>query len=83
MFALTDVAEFTSVNLKVQPEQGELIREEYAGVQPGYHMNKRHWITVSMDGTIPDRVIRQWIDNSYQLVVNKLTKSQKQTLQSM
>ena len=77
MFALTDVDQFESVNLKVEPEQGILLQEEYAAVQPGYHMNKKHWITVAMDGSVPNRLLQQWIDNSYNLVVSGLTKKQQ------
>ncbi len=83
MFALTDVELFTSVNLKVDPEEGEEIREKYAAVLPGYHMHKKHWITVLMDGTISDKLVLSWIDKSYDLVVAKLTKSQKAALESM
>jgi predicted DNA-binding protein (MmcQ/YjbR family) len=82
MFALTDVTSFSSINLKVDPEKGEELRERYPSVQPGYHMNKKHWITVLMDGSVPDNLTRQWIDNSYQLVVSGLTKSQKSALES-
>jgi predicted DNA-binding protein (MmcQ/YjbR family) len=56
MFCLTDMADFESVNLKVDPERGVELREKYASVQPGYHMNKKHWITVLMNGTIPDKL---------------------------
>lgn len=77
MFALTDVDQFESVNLKVDPEQGVLLQEEYAAVQPGYHMNKKHWITVVMDGSVPNRLLQQWVDNSYNLVVSGLTKKQQ------
>jgi predicted DNA-binding protein (MmcQ/YjbR family) len=82
MFALTDVTSFSSINLKVNPEEGEELRERYPSVQAGYHMNKKHWITVLMDGSVPDKLTRQWIDNSYQLVVSGLTKSQKSALES-
>lgn len=80
MFALADMALFESINLKVAPEIGVELREQYEGVQPGYHMNKKHWITVAMDGSIPDRLVRQWIDDSYQLVVAGLTKKQQLAL---
>jgi len=83
MFALTDVESFESINLKVDPEAGVDLRERYAAVQPGYHMNKKHWITVVMDGSISDKLIRQWTDNSYELVASGLTKSQKLALESM
>jgi predicted DNA-binding protein (MmcQ/YjbR family) len=77
MFALTDLESFESINLKCDPETGVQLREQYPSVLPGYHMNKRHWITVLMDGSVPDRLIRQWIDNSYSLIAGSLTKSKK------
>ena len=83
MFALADVQDFTSVNLKVEPETGTELRERYPFVLEGYHMNKKHWITVLMDGAVPDRLICQWIDDSYHLVAAGLTKSQKSALDSM
>lgn len=61
-------------NVKAEPEQAIEWREEYASVQPGYHMNKRHWNTVIVDGSIPARVLRQMIDDSYRLVVRSLPK---------
>jgi predicted DNA-binding protein (MmcQ/YjbR family) len=83
MFALTDVEDFSSVNLKVDPERGAELRDTYPAVQPGYHMNKKHWVTVLIDGSLPDKLIRLWIDESYQLVVAKLTKKEKSALESM
>jgi predicted DNA-binding protein (MmcQ/YjbR family) len=83
MFALTDLENFESVNLKVDPEEGEELREKYASVQPGYHMNKKHWITVLIDGSIPDKMVLKWVDKSYELVASALTKSQKSALESM
>ena len=83
MFALTNVNDFSSINLKVDPEMGIELRERYSSVQEGYHMNKKHWITVLMDGELPDRLVLQWVDNSYNLVVSGLTKSQKSALDIM
>jgi predicted DNA-binding protein (MmcQ/YjbR family) len=83
MFSLTGVDAFDSINIKVDPEIGIELREKYPSVKPGYHMNKKHWITVVMDGTVPDKRILQWIDNSYQLVCASLTKSQKAALESL
>jgi predicted DNA-binding protein (MmcQ/YjbR family) len=80
MFALTNVETFASVNLKVDPEVGIELREKYESVQPGYHMNKKHWITVLMDGSIPDKLIYEWIDNSYMLVASSLPKKHQETL---
>jgi len=83
MFALTDVDDFSSINLKVDPERGVELREKYDAVKPGYHMNKKHWITVLMDGSVPDKLILQWILNSYAMVASSLTKSQKLALESL
>ncbi len=80
MFALTDVEDFDGINLKVDPEVGVELHDRYAFVQPAYHMNKRHWITVHMEGAVPDNLLRGLIDNSYDLVVSGLTISQKLTL---
>lgn len=80
MFALTDLESFESINLKCDPETGAELREQYSSVLPGYHMNKKHWITVLMDGSITDQLIRQWIETSYTLVVASLSKSQKLNL---
>jgi predicted DNA-binding protein (MmcQ/YjbR family) len=83
IFALTNVDGFSSVNLKANPETAVELRDQYPAVQPGYHMNKKHWITVIRDGSISDKLLCQWIDNSYYLVASSLTKSQKSALESM
>jgi predicted DNA-binding protein (MmcQ/YjbR family) len=83
MFALTDIENFKSINLKVNPETGVELRERYPSVLPGYHMNKKHWITVMMDGSVPDRQLRQWILDSYNLVAAGLTKTEQRALDSM
>lgn len=72
MFALADVTVFESINLKCDPEQAVLLREQYPAVLPGYHMNKKHCNTVLMDGSLPDKLVKQWIDNSYNLVAARL-----------
>ncbi len=72
MFALTDVDLFSSINLKCDPEEAVRLREKFNAIRPGYHMNKKHWNTVEMDGTVPDLLIRQMIDSSYDLVVKGL-----------
>ena len=78
MFALTDVDMFTSINLKCDPERAVELRERYSAVMGGYHMNKKHWNTVLMDGTLPDNLVKEWIDHSYELVVAKLPKALKE-----
>jgi predicted DNA-binding protein (MmcQ/YjbR family) len=77
IFALADTRIFDAINLKVDPEEGSRLRERFPAVSPGYHMNKRHWITVDMDGSVSDALLTAWIRNSYSLVVRKLPKSVK------
>lgn len=83
MFALADVEEFISINLKCDPEQAVRLRETYEGVMPGYHMSKKHWNTILMDGSIPDQEIRDWINHSYDLVVAGLPKKLKEELNNL
>ena len=59
-------------NVKCSPEEVEVLREQYSCVQPGYHMNKKHWNTVLADGTVSDSLLRKWIDDSYALVLDSL-----------
>lgn len=80
MFTLTDLNTFETIALKVTPEDGEVLREQYPSVVPAYHMNKRHWINVVMDGAIPDKLVKKWIDDSYELVVKGLTKKEREKL---
>ncbi|MFM9944948.1 MAG: MmcQ/YjbR family DNA-binding protein [Bacteroidia bacterium] len=72
MFSLLDVESFDSINLKCDPEKAIQLREEYPGVIPGFHMNKNHWNTVTCDDSIPDKLIYEWTDDSYNLVLNSL-----------
>lgn len=85
MFALLpdEVApgENATISLKVAPHLGELLRESFAGVAPGYHLNKQHWITVTMGGDVPDDETRALIAQSYELVVKGLTRAQRAELQ--
>lgn len=71
-----------SVNLKCDPEQAIGLRDLFAAVTPGYHMNKRHWNTVLDDGSIPVGELQRMIDHSYALVVRGLRKSQRLGLQA-
>lgn len=68
------------MNLKCDPEEAIELRERFAAVLPGYHMNKRYWNTVLIDGTVSDSLLRLWIGNSYRLVVEKLPKVQREEL---
>src|SRR5262249_14281376 len=60
------------VSLKCEPDLAEALREAYAAMIPGYHLNKRRWNTVIIDGPLPDETIREMIEDSYKLVVGKL-----------
>ena len=71
IFALTSLDGELSINLKCDPAFAIELREKYSAVTPGYHMNKKHWNTVIIDGTIPDNEIFSWIDHSYSLVKKK------------
>ena len=72
MFVAADLDLFESINLKCDPELAVELRERFPAVLPGFHMNKKHWNTVLVDGSLSDRLIREWIDHSYDLVVEGL-----------
>jgi|SRR6478609_6928297 len=80
IFALTNIEEFDSFNLKCDPELAVELRDRYDVVQPGFHMNKKHWNTIILDGTVSDKLLKEWIDHSYQQVVNGLPKKVRVTL---
>jgi predicted DNA-binding protein (MmcQ/YjbR family) len=72
MFVLTDLEGPLSLNLKCNPEKAAELRERYQSVQPGYHMNKKHWNTIVVSEMTNDKLVYQWIDDSYELVVKSL-----------
>jgi predicted DNA-binding protein (MmcQ/YjbR family) len=63
-----------TVNLKCDPDWALDLRATYAAVRPGYHMNKRHWNTIDLDGTVGGAELREMIDHSYELVVSRLPR---------
>jgi predicted DNA-binding protein (MmcQ/YjbR family) len=71
IFALVNLEGELTINLKCDPMLAVELREKYTAVIPGYHMNKKHWNTIIIDGTIPDREIFGWIGHSYNLVAGK------------
>lgn len=82
VFAITPLeSEVLSVNLKCQPEKALELRESYPAIQPGYHMNKKHWNTVYVDGSISSKLLKELILHSYHLVVSALPSSLKNELQ--
>jgi predicted DNA-binding protein (MmcQ/YjbR family) len=74
IFAITNISTFDGVNLKVVPEVGVELQERYDWVIPAYHMNKKHWVTVKMGGGVKDALLKEWVDVSYRLVIEKLAK---------
>ena len=76
MYCLLNMEPPFSINLKCLPEKAIELREEYEEVQPGFHMNKKHWNTIILDGNLRDTQITEWIDNSYNLVTAGLTKKE-------
>jgi predicted DNA-binding protein (MmcQ/YjbR family) len=80
MFALTDLEDDLSINLKCDPDLAIELREKYPAVLPGYHLNKKYWNTVIIDGSFPDRLIREWIDHSYEMVIRKLPSVKRKGL---
>ncbi|MGD1864632.1 MAG: MmcQ/YjbR family DNA-binding protein [Phormidesmis sp.] len=82
MFAYVSLKEGVPVvTLKCVPLDGEILAEQFQSISPGYHMNKKHWITVSLTDEIPDDMLIDLADKSYELVVSKLTKSNRAKLQ--
>lgn len=80
IFALTDIDLFESINLKCDPEEAIELRERYEGITPGYHMNKRHWVTVKTDGSVPVKLLYELTEKSYNLVINKLPRRDREEL---
>lgn len=87
MFALTSLKKWEegdhSVNLKCDPEKAITLRERYAAIYPGYHMSKKHWNTVAFNEDVPDKMILELIDHSYDLVVSGLPKKQQTELMKL
>lgn len=81
MFALVAWREAPiRITLKCNPAEAEFLRSSYESVKPGYYMNKNHWNTISLDGSIPEELIHKMIDSSYALVIKGLPKSDRERL---
>lgn len=78
MFALASLSEWEkgqpAANLKCDPERSEELRAEYDDIKPGFHMSKTHWNTIAINRDVPDSLIRELIDHSYELIFASLTK---------
>jgi predicted DNA-binding protein (MmcQ/YjbR family) len=76
MFALTDINdEPLRISLKCEPMYAIILRQDYTAIIPGYHLNKQHWNTIILDGSIPAKLTKELIDLSYDLVFKSLTKA--------
>ena len=81
MFALSQLARRPlRISLKCEPELAEQLRDAHPAVLPGYHLNKRHWNTVIIDGSLPEQVIKDMVEDSYDLVVSQLPASHRRAL---
>jgi predicted DNA-binding protein (MmcQ/YjbR family) len=81
MFALVSLGTPPgSVSLKCDPDLAIALRARYAAITPGYHLNKRHWNTVTLDGSVPDDELLELVGHSYDLVVARLTRAQRNGL---
>lgn len=80
MFALAPINVFSTLNLKCDPERAIDLRERYEGITPGYHMNKQHWNTVDVTGSVPEKLIHDLVDHSYELVRASLPKKVREDM---
>lgn len=81
MFAITVPEDYPArINLKCDPERAIELRDEHKAIKPGWHMNKRHWNTVVLDGSLPPKLVRELVEHSYQLVVDALPKKAREQL---
>ena len=79
MFAIlpTDVLQL-SITLKCDPEKAIHLRELYPAVKPGFHTSKKHWNTIAVDGSVSQDLIKEWVDHSYDLIVQSFTRKQRE-----
>jgi len=80
IFLLIGLEQATSFNAKCDPERAIELRDQYHEIIPGYHMNKKHWNTVNMDGELKPALIRELIDHSYELVLKSLPKKLRESI---
>jgi len=80
IFAITSIDKYEFVNLKCDPERAADLREEYHGIKPGWHMNKKHWNSVMADGSVGEKLFKELIDHSYDLIAKSLPKKVREEL---
>jgi predicted DNA-binding protein (MmcQ/YjbR family) len=71
------------INLKCDPDDALALRAQYSAIIPGYHMNKKHWNSLIMDGSLQDSLVFELIDHSYQLVISKMSQAKQRKLRSI
>jgi predicted DNA-binding protein (MmcQ/YjbR family) len=82
MFAISNLdSRPLQVSLKCEPELAEQLRATYPAIKPGYHLNKRHWNTVTLDGSLADEMVREMLEDSYDLVVAGLPRQVRESLE--
>ena len=81
MFCLMNLENYPlHINLKCQPDEAIRLREKFPQITPGFHMNKKHWNTILIDGFLSQELIRKMIDDSYELVVQSMTRKERESL---
>ncbi len=83
MFALTNIDNFDFVNLKCDPDRAIILRDQYEGITPGWHMNKTHWNSVKTFSDVDDELFKELITHSYDLVASTLSKKDKEQLKGL
>lgn len=87
MFALVGLDSWekgeTKINLKCNPERSLELREQYESINPGWHMNKKHWNTITLNNDVSDKLAFELIDHSYELIIKGLTKKLQEELKAM
>lgn len=77
MFAIVSLDGDLRISLKCDPEKAMSLRERYPAVKPGYHLHKQQWNTIDIDGSIESKLLREWIDDSYNLIIEKMPKKDR------
>ncbi|HEY9043381.1 MAG TPA: MmcQ/YjbR family DNA-binding protein [Rheinheimera sp.] len=77
---LSETAGGARVNLKCDPQEALMLRDIFPAITPGYHMNKQHWNTLLLDGSVPENEVKRQIEHSYQLVVKSLPRARRPQL---
>lgn len=70
----------TLITLKLNPVEGDFLRQQYEDIIPGYYMNKEHWNSIKTDGAVPDDLLKDMLDKSYQLILEKLPKKKQKEI---